>query len=200
MNERQGSRLLCVLTCCTSHAHDQMHFTDTSDRHAAVHKTSTSDLWTSHLRRIRTSRFPQLFSPYEKKQEEATEIIIYYLFKPLFQAVLSGPAGSFCCMSLSLLLLLALLLLGVVHADGERAGLRPVLVLDQEGVLAGVGLGDGGDGDAGELAVLVRELVVVIAQQLLLVLRPADLGLGVAPHVSSQVQGLKTGGGKKRIT
>lgn len=94
-------------------------------------------------------------------------------------------------MSLSLLLLLALLLLGVVHADGERAGLRPVLVLDQEGVLARVGLGDGGDGDAGELAVLVRELVVVVAQQLLLVLRPADLWHGVTPHVSGQVQRLQ---------
>lgn len=93
---------------------------------------------------------------------------------------------------MSLLLLLALFFLGVVHADGKRAGLRPVLVLDQEGVLAGVSLGDGGDGDAGELAVLVRELVAVVAQQLLVVLCPADLGHGVAPHVSSQVQGLKT--------
>lgn len=113
--------------------------------------------------------------------------------------MLSGGSspGSFCCMSLSLLLLLALLLLGVVHADGECTGFLPVLVLDQEGVLARVGLGDGGDGDAGELAVLVRELVVVVAQQLLLVLRPADLGHGVAPHVSSQVQGLKTGEKKR---
>lgn len=100
---------------------------------------------------------------------------------------------------MSFLLLLALLLLGIVHADGKRAGLHPVLVLDQEGVLAGIGLGDCGDGDAGELAVLVRELVALVAQQLFLVLRPADLGHGVAPHVSSQVQGLKTGEEKKEV-
>lgn len=93
---------------------------------------------------------------------------------------------------MSLLLLLALLFLWVVHADSKRAGLCPVLVLDQEGVLAGVGLSDGGDGDAGKLAVLIRELVVVVAHQLLVVLCPADLGHGVTPHVSSQVQGLKT--------
>lgn len=104
----------------------------------------------------------------------------------------SPPPGPFHHISLSLLLLLALLFLWVVHADSKRAGLRPVLVLDQEGILAGVSLSDGGDGDAGKLAMLIRELVVLIAHQLLVVLCPADLRHGVTPHVSSQVQGLKT--------
>lgn len=104
----------------------------------------------------------------------------------------SPPPGLFCHISLSLLLFLALLLLRVVHADGERASLRAILVLDQEGVLAGVSLANGGDGDTGELAVLIGELVVVIGHQFLVVLRPADLRHGVTPHISSQVQGLKT--------
>lgn len=84
-----------------------------------------------------------------------------------------------------------LLLLWVVHADGELSSLFSVLVLHQEGIFARVSCGDGGDCDAGKLAVLELELVALIRQQLLVVLRPAHLRYGLAPDISSQVQGLQ---------
>lgn len=58
--------------------------------------------------------------------------------------------------------LLMILLLWVVDADGELAGFRAVLVLDQEGVLARVSRGDGGNCDAGKLPVLELELVAFV--------------------------------------
>lgn len=92
---------------------------------------------------------------------------------------------------LALVALPGLLFLWVIHADGELAGFCAVLVLDQQGVFARVRRGDGSDCDAGKLAVLELEVVVVVAHQHLFVLRPAHLRYGIAPHVASQVQGLE---------
>lgn len=99
---------------------------------------------------------------------------------------------------LAFLLLLDLLLLRVVDADGELAGLRAVLVLDQEGVFARVRRGDGSDCDAGKLPVLELEFVAFVRHQLLVVLYPAHLRYGLAPHIASQVQGLKRKRGSQK--
>jgi len=109
--------------------------------------------------------------------------------RPPSQALFHDIAFSFLLAFLPLLVLL--LLLRVVDADGELAGLGAVLVLDQEGVLARVSRGDGGDCDAGKLAVLVLERVALARYQRLVVPRPAHLGRRLAPHIAGQVQGLK---------
>lgn len=88
-------------------------------------------------------------------------------------------------------LLLLLLLLWVVDADGEHASFCAVLVLDHEGILSGVCCCDSSDCDAGKLAVLELEFVVLVGHQFLVILRPAHLRRGLAPDIACQVQGLK---------
>lgn len=94
-------------------------------------------------------------------------------------------------------MLKVVVILWVVHADRKQAGLRSVLVAHHQGVLARVGSADGSDGDAGVLAVLELEHVALVAHQLSIVLGPAHLGRGVAPHVAGQVKRL--GEGKKNV-
>lgn len=101
----------------------------------------------------------------------------------LWRYLLSFPSLS--------LVLLALLFLRVVHAHGELAGLLAILVLDHQSVFARVGRGDRCDCDAGKLAVLKLEFIVLVGHELSVVLRPGDLWSGLTPHIPGQVQGLK---------
>lgn len=99
--------------------------------------------------------------------------------------VVNLPCVITLCHPLVFLLLLALLFLWVVHADGELAGLCAILVLHHKGVFARVSRGDGGDCDTGELVVLKLEFVVVVRYQHLFVLRPGHLRYRLAPNVAS---------------
>lgn len=93
-------------------------------------------------------------------------------------------------------LLLLVLVIWVVNADGELTSLCAVFVLDQESVFARVSCGDGGDCDAGKLSVLELEFVAVVRYQLLVILYPGYLRYGLAPDIASQVQGLK---GRRKV-
>lgn len=73
---------------------------------------------------------------------------------------------------------------------GEVSALRAVLVLHQDAVLARVRRVHRGDGEAGELARLKLQDVVVVRHQLPLVLQPGDLRYRVAGDVAGEVQGL----------
>lgn len=74
---------------------------------------------------------------------------------------------------------------------GEVPTLRAILVLHQDAVFAGVSRVDLGDGEAGELARLELEDVVVVRHHLAVVLQPGDLWDGVTGDVAGQVQGLR---------
>lgn len=130
---------------------------------------------------------------------------IHYLFKPLWHTgtcrgkmLWRQPSRLSSLLHfttlhnpLVFLLLLCLLVLWVVDADGELASLCAVLVLDQESVFARVSPGDRGDYDAGKLSLLKLEFVAVVRQQLLVILRPGHLRCGITPDIASQVEGLK---------
>lgn len=83
------------------------------------------------------------------------------------------------------------LLLWDKHTDGEIDGLRAILVLHNQPVLAGVGGGHPGDSKEGRLAGFEPEVAVVIRVQGLLVLQPGDLWSWVAPHGASEIKCLQ---------
>lgn len=79
----------------------------------------------------------------------------------------------------------------LVDADGDLDELAAVLVPYVDAVLAGVVGSDFVDDEAGELAAVERDLGVLGAGDLLLVLEPADLGGRLAPHGAGQAQRLE---------
>ncbi len=80
-------------------------------------------------------------------------------------------AQSFSCSHFWLVLFpLAVFLVGHEDTYGEVSALRPVLVLHQDAVLAGVSRVDAGDGETGKLARLKLENVVIVGNHLALVL------------------------------
>lgn len=89
------------------------------------------------------------------------------------------------------------LILWDVDADCERASFCAVLVLHHKGVFARVNRGDSCNGHAGKLAMLKLECVVLIRQQKLVVLRPANFRSRVTPYIASEVKGLKWNKGRR---
>lgn len=89
------------------------------------------------------------------------------------------------------LLLLLRFIIWYVDTDSKRSCLCAVLVLHQQGIFPRVGCGNSRDGDAGKLAMLKLQCVVLITHQRFFVLHPADLGNRITPHVASEVEGLK---------
>lgn len=89
------------------------------------------------------------------------------------------------------LLLLLCFILWDVDTDGKLCRLSAILVLHQQGVFARVDGCNSSDGDAGKLAVLKLQRVVIVRQQRFIILHPADLGNWITPDVASEVERLK---------
>lgn len=100
---------------------------------------------------------------------------------------LLNPSLPLC---VSLLLLLRFILWDV-DTDGKLCRLCAILVLHQQGVFARVDGCNSSDGDAGKLAVLKLQCVMIIRQQRFIVLHPADLWNWITPYIASEVKGLK---------
>lgn len=78
-----------------------------------------------------------------------------------------------------------------VHADDDVHRLATKLVLHRHGVLAGVLQGHAFDGEAGELARVHGNDVLIAGFYILIVLRPADQRFGVTADCAGQTQSLK---------
>lgn len=98
-----------------------------------------------------------------------------------------GGSGGFGLPQLGLGQLLAL----PVHADGDLHELAAVLVAHVDAVFSRVVGGDLVDQQAGELAALEGDLGVLVTGDLLLVLKPGDLGGRLAEHGAGQAERLR---------
>lgn len=83
------------------------------------------------------------------------------------------------------------LLTQLVHTDGDLHKLTTVLVPHIDAVLARIIHRNTFNSEAGKLATLERDLIVVVRHNFLFILEPGDLRLGVTPYCTCQTQGLK---------
>lgn len=89
------------------------------------------------------------------------------------------------------LLSLAVLLIRDEDTYGEVAALRAILVFDQDAVFARVAGVNGGDGEAGKLARLKLQDVMIIRHHLSLVLQPGHFRHWVTRDITCEIQGLE---------